>query len=202
MKTVDRRIAYRKILFAAIACVLLILMATLTLPFFYNEPALIDQSTQQSVRVQRIAKNVLILENQSASKESKAQAISEMQNGLPAFENTQASLQQTKNTDTHFLIAQSQPDFVSIDTAARSILSHGSGNVDPLQAQIVLDHERNYSLIMTQIGTLRQSHIQSSTTILSVVQIVLSTLILIGISVLYHLSAQIITQLKENNDDD
>jgi hypothetical protein len=185
------RKVYRLIAVACTLFVLVFLIGLLTLPFFYNEPDILIQPTQQSVRVQRIAKNVLILEQTTPSAEH-ASAISELQNGLPALESTQKQLQQVKNSDSLFIVNQSMPDFVSIDTAARSILAHASTEkVDPTQAQIVLNHERNYSLLMTQLSTLRQSHVTSSTTLLSYIEIILAVLAICGSVALYMLNYEL-----------
>jgi acetolactate synthase regulatory subunit len=183
MKRVFRRVVLGSTLFffAAVVC-------TLVLPFFFNSTDIINQTALQSVRAQRIAKDVLILAYRPVG--DHAQAISEMQNTMPVWESEQRTLQLIVNSDSHLLVNQSQPDFVAIDVATNKLLAHQTEKVDLTQVQIILDHERNYTLIMNQLSTLRQSHIQNSNIILFFVQMIVITFIIASIVVLFRLSYQ------------
>jgi hypothetical protein len=178
---------FRRVVLGCTLFVLAVLVCTLILPLSYNEPSIINQTALQSMRAQKLTKDVLVLAYRSGDH---AQAISEIQNTLPVWEAEQATLQTIANSDSHLLVTQSQPDFVAIDTATKKLLAHTSGDVDLTQVQIVLGHERNYTLLMGQLSTLRQSHIQSSNVILFVVQMVVTVLIIVAVIELFVLSKQ------------
>lgn len=172
-----KKINYRRIGFGCILFLLIALACAQILPIFFNEPDLINQTALQSTRVQRITKDALILAYRSSSEHS--QAISEMQDTLPALETEQVNLRTLTSSDTQLLVTQSQPDYAAIDTATRVLLAHPTGTIDFTQVEIIAKHERNYSLIMSQLAALRESKIQSSNLDFVVSQSVISVLIIV-----------------------
>ena len=122
----------------------------------------------QRTRVQAITKNVLILAYRPAIEHP--QAISELQNTLPRFEQTQrgllsgdVSLQLPTRVpeDITQLVLTTQSDFISIDTATKVILSNPH-NADLIQVAIVVEHEHNYALTMNTVNTAWQLRIDSA----------------------------------------
>jgi hypothetical protein len=129
-----------------------------------------NQSSMQRARVERIAKNALILARQP-TKDEASQAINEMQLVLPIWQQVQTGLQAGDSSlglpgrvpaNIQLLMIQAQPDYISILTAAKKVLAGRVQSPDPIQAQIILDHERGYYLIMSQVSQLWQDHIDSS----------------------------------------
>lgn len=166
-------------MFGVIMGVLVLLVITLTIPFYVNESDILYQTSLQSMRAQRMSKDVLILTYRPSI--STAQAISEIQNTLPVWEQEQSTLNATVGLDSRPLFVQSQPDYTSIDTALRSILAHAQQPIDRTQVQIVLDHEQHYTQTINQLSSLRQQHIQQSNILLAGVQIMLAVLVLAGV---------------------
>jgi hypothetical protein len=177
------RTVFRRIVFGGIIAALVLLLLTFTLPFFYNGSAIIEQTALQSMRAQRMAKDALIMTYRPVIEH--AQALSEIQNTLPLWENEQAVLNATVGLDSRPLFTQTQPDFTSMDTALTVIVAHAQAPIDRIQVQIVLDHEQEYTQTMNQLSVLRQQHIQQSNIVASWVQIVLAVLVLAAILALH-----------------
>lgn len=127
------------------------------------------QTGLQRTRVQSIAKNALILA--SRPEEEHTQAVSELQNILPRFEQAQVGLNKGDTSlqlpshvpdDIAALVVASQSDYGAIDTATRKLLVTADGHVDLLQVDIVITHERDYSLEMTAVASAWQSHIENA----------------------------------------
>jgi hypothetical protein len=126
-----------------------------TIPLTYQEAGIVNQIDAQAIRAQRIYSNALTLAYRP--QEEHAQAVSEIQNTLPAWEREQSELQGLRlNEDMRVLVVQAQPDFVSIDTAARKLIAHPE---DKIQVEIIAEHRRNYVLLMTQLSTLYSQRI-------------------------------------------
>jgi hypothetical protein len=192
MRTIFRRIAYAGALF-----LLLALAGTHFLPLIFNEPDIINQTALQSTRAQRIAKDAMILTYRPSSE--RAQAISELQNTLPVFEAQQTKLQTLTNSDLHLLVSQSQSDYTSLVTATKILLNQPDGTTNMTQLQIILDHERTYSLLMSQLASLRTAQIHANNVIFVAVQTVDIVLILVIGGVLFVLSKQTKGSKKEAN---
>lgn len=190
MRTIFRRIAFVGALF-----LLLALAGTHFLPLIFNEPDIISQTALQSTRAQRIAKDAVILTYRPNSE--RAQAVSELQNTLPAFESQQTKLQTVTNSDLHLLVSQSQSDYTSLVTATKILLDQPDGKVNMTQLQIILDHERNYSLLMSQLASLRAAQIHANNVIFVAVQTIDVALILVIGGVLFVLSKQTKLSKKE-----
>jgi len=183
---VRKRFAYRRIVFATAVLLLVILVGFQLLPLSYNESDIINQTDLQAMRAQRIAKDTLILEFIS-DVPTRAQAVSELQNSLPAWEHEQAYLQSARNPDIQTLLDQAQPDFIATDTAARQLLAHPN---DQTETVIILQHERNYSLLMNQVSSLVQERIQAFNSGLVVLQVAITVVIIVLVILLMVLSRQ------------
>lgn len=187
-----KTIIYLRIACVAAVLLLISLIAFQLLPLTYNESHLIGQVALQSTRAQRMAKDALILGYRPAS--AHVQAISELQNSLPAWEQQQAQMQRIHNADVQTLLNQALPDYVALDTAANKLLARPD---DLTQVQIILQHERNYSLLMNQISTLIQERIQAYNLELILIQSGIAALIMGVVVWLFALSRQPKTAKKE-----
>lgn len=160
--------SHKKTLIWGIFGILLIFffIAFAALPLFPNSTlGVIRIIARQRTLEQIIVKDVLILAYRPAP--DHVQAISEIQNALPTWEQVQTGLQKGDDSlgishnlppEIHLLLLQSQSDFTSIDTAAHQVLAHPS-KIDQTQLLIILQHERAYSLAMFQVSDLFESHI-------------------------------------------
>jgi hypothetical protein len=177
---------YRSIAFSLAMALFVFLIGFQILPLSYNESSIIDQTDLQAMRAQRIAKDALILSYRPNGEH--AQAISELQNTLPAWERQQAWLQQNvRNPDIQTLLDQAQPDYQALDTAARQLLAHPT---DQTQMVIILQHERNYSLLMNQISSLVQERAQAINSDLVIFQVAITVAIIVLVILLMVLSRQ------------
>jgi len=123
----------------------------------------------QRNRAQAIAKDVLILTYRPQAEHSTA--ISELQNIQPLWEKTEKGLLQgdsslslpvNKPDDVKQLIWQEQPDFLAMDTALKKVLQKPDAQIDPIQAQIILDHQPQYSLTLAGIHAAWQRRIDDA----------------------------------------
>lgn len=121
---------------------------------------------RQRTLEQLIAKDTLILAYRPT--DDHVQAISELQNTLPAWEKVELGLQNGDASlgispnlpgNIKLLLLQAQSDFTGIDASAHYILAHPDP-VDQTQLSIVLQHERAYSVTMFQVNTLFNDYIQ------------------------------------------
>lgn len=188
----DKSTTYRRIVFIVAITLLVVVIVCQILPLTFSESDLIGQSALQGMRAQKIAKDALTLEYRPEN--AHIQAISEIQNTLPVWEAEQKQLLNTHNNDMQTLLNQAQPDYTAIDTATTKLLMHPD---DLTQVQIILQHERNYSLLMSQVSMLIQARIESFNLDLIITQIVISTLIAATVIVLFVLSRQTKTAKKE-----
>jgi hypothetical protein len=149
---------------------LIILLAFEALPLMPNNTLNVFSTVAlQRTLGQRVAKNALVLAYRSYPDE-RAEAVSELQNVLPYWEKVQNGLQNGDPSlgiparlppDISLIVAQSQPDFAYMDTAAHKVLANPS-SVDPVQISIILQHDNAYFLAMVQITNLMQQNIQSA----------------------------------------
>lgn len=135
----------------------------------FSPDNLMNQVGLQRARSQRIAKDVLILSTHPTDDE-RAQAISEMQNMLPGWQQTQTGLQHGDTTlglphavpdNIQLILTQAQPDYNAMLVATKAILASPGKTVDPVQVNIILGHELNYYLAMSQVETLWQQQIDA-----------------------------------------
>jgi acetolactate synthase regulatory subunit len=150
------KLTFWRRLYLVISLILLGLLASYELiPLTYQESEIVNQIDSQAIRAQRIYSNALTLAYRP--QEEHAQSISEMQNTLPAWEGEQSALQSLRlNENMRVLVVQAQPDYVAIDTAARKLIAHPG---DKVQVEIIVEHRRNYVLLMTQLSTLYSQRI-------------------------------------------
>jgi hypothetical protein len=188
MEGAMQKINYRRVVLGCLLFLLVALIATQILPLFFDEPGLINQTAMQSTRAQRIAKDALVMAYRSSDEHS--QAVSEMQDTLPQLEAEQIQLRTLMSPDAQLLVTESQPDYAAIDTAAQMLLAHPTDPTDITQVTIILEHERNYALTMSQLAVLRQTKIQESNLVLVASQCVISLLIIVLVAVFFVLSRQ------------
>lgn len=133
------------------------------LPFFSGNDdfRILQQANLQLVRDEFMVKDLLILTYRPVS--SHPQAVGELQIVLPTFQQTQNGL---LNGDTSLglppnpspavrtAIGVTQSDYLSMVTAMKIILAHPDSAPDPIQVQIILQHERPYVTNMYQVVVL------------------------------------------------
>jgi hypothetical protein len=135
----------------------------------FSPTNLIDQIDLQRARSQRIAKDALILSTNPTDDE-RAQAISEMQNMLPGWQATQAGLRQGDRSlglprsvpeNIQLVAAGSQADYTAMLNATKIIVASPAKPPDPVQVDIILNHERGYFLALSQVEMLWQQQIDT-----------------------------------------
>jgi hypothetical protein len=102
----------------------------------------------QGGRSQRITKDILEMRYKV---DSRAEAVGELETMLPAWEADQARLSTGLSPAAKTLLDFTSTDYTDIDDATRKILLNPNKPVDPLQAQIVVDHEWQYYTSSVQI---------------------------------------------------
>lgn len=153
-----------------VACILLllVLIGFLALPIDNREFALVNQVGSQRTRAEIIVKDVQVLAYRPDSEH--AQAISQLQLTLPIWQQVQDAMVNGKGNrslgipanspgDVALQVAAAAPDYRAILVAAQTILAAKDGPVDPVQVDIIMQHERDYVLMMSQVSTLYQQHI-------------------------------------------
>jgi hypothetical protein len=181
----NKTIIYQRVALVVAVVLLLLLVGAQLLPLIYNVPSLVVQTTLQGTRAQRIAKDALVLEYRPAGEH--AQAINEIQNSLPIWEAQQTYLSTLQSSAVQTLMAQAQPDYLAIDTAARNLLAHTN---DTTQTNIIVQHERNYTLVMNQLSQLIQDRIQEFKVDVIIIQCVITVLELATVVGLFLLTRQ------------
>lgn len=131
--------------------------------------SIIHKVNLQGALAERIDKDALILAYRPETEH--AQAISELQVTLPAFEKIQAGLQggdtslnlpMRRPQDVQLLLLQSQSDYIALDAAAKTILAHTDSPVDPDQIAIIQQHERPYFVTMGTVAKTWEGHIEDN----------------------------------------
>lgn len=121
-----------------------------------------QQANFQLARNEFIAKDVLILEYKPANR---SQAIGELQTVMPSFQQVQKGLLNGDITlglpanppdNVQAALALTQSDYLAIVTAVNHLISQPDSNPDPVQVNIVLQHERFYVTEMYQVISLLQ----------------------------------------------
>jgi hypothetical protein len=134
---------------------------------FGSGTEIMSQVGVQRMRVERLAKDVLVLANHPTLP-AQAQATSEIQDTLPIWQKTQVGLQagdaslglpQTGDSGIIAMVSLAQIDFLPILVALQKLLR--GPPIDPTHIQIVLSHENGYLVTMTQVNSLWQTHIDS-----------------------------------------
>jgi len=166
-----------------ISCIVLVLLLIgfESVPLYRDDTLMTSQVQQQGAISQRIAKDVLLMEY---IPDRRADALNELQNVVPNFENGQKVVSTLPPSMQSFLMA-TNPDFQDIDTAARKILSAPNASTNSLQVAIILDHERNYYLSVSQTVAALKSNAVNRKVSLFVIETIICVLLLIaGISFL------------------
>jgi hypothetical protein len=151
----------------------------------HDTMSVIHLIARQRTIAQLVVKDTLILAYRPA--DDHVQAISELQNALPAWEKVELGLQNGDTSlgispnlpgDIKLLLLQAQSDFTSIDTSAHYILAHPDP-IDQTQLSIVLQHERAYSLTMFQVSNLFDDYIHGMSTVYFGIEVAISVGLLI-----------------------
>lgn len=167
---------------------------------------IMEQTGLQRTRAQNIAKDVLILAYRPA--DARPQAVSELQNILPRFEQTQTGLQNGNTTlqlPAHVpdniaqLLIAAQSDYISIDSATKLILAHTDKPVDAIQLAIILNHEHGYALAMTQVDMAWKQHIDNAFAQIFWIEIGLNALLIVLNAPLYYFVSRRIIPHTHNN---
>jgi hypothetical protein len=133
--------------------IFLLFLVTLALFSVVIRPYDIIQSANtQRVRGQLIAKDALILES-SSNTSVWPQAISELQDTSPLWHQEEAYLLSLHTSNINAVMVAGNADYIAINQALAIILAHRAP-ADPVQVAIILQHERAYSIEMSQVATL------------------------------------------------
>lgn len=167
-----------RIIFVARVVLLILLFAFFLSPLL-RLPVLttLNNMSLQRIRCERIAKNALIL--QYRPEEEHPQAIAELQNMLPGWQQEQTDLKSFPDNQVNLLLLQSQADYTSITSALTNILATPSKPVDSTQVKIILSHESAYFVVSGQMQMLMQQ-----TVITTSIQVVVVELIIVILSVI------------------
>ena len=186
---------YHWIGYVATVLLLALLAGFITLTIHGNSTTNILNATgSQRMRMERLAKDVLLLENVKASP-ARAQAVSELQNTLPVWEETQDGLAYGDSTlglptqipsTVAYQVLLANADYVPMRKALAAIAAHLDAP-DPVQVQVVLIHEYPYFLTMSQVNALWSQEIDDQTTQVSWIKFALLTLILLVVSVDFYI---------------
>ncbi len=158
---------YKWLSFLVIEVMLLVLVGFCSVWVAFGSSAgVMFQAGAQRMRVERVAKDVLILAYHPTGL-TQAQAMSEIQDTIPPWQQVQAGLMTGDSTlglpahppsDIEALMVFSQTDYVPIEVALSSIVKHPTP-LDPVQVQIILSHENEYLNTMSRVNLAWQSHI-------------------------------------------
>lgn len=141
----------RLILISTIVIVLLLGLFASTPLYSSSTPNLLALVTAQEWASQRITKDVLLMQGSTTQR---AEAVNELQIELRYWEQNQSQLKGSfLPPSIDVLFAGSNIDFLAIDTAAQRIVAHPNVPADPIEKQIILDHERSFFLTETQIAS-------------------------------------------------
>lgn len=123
---------------------LIVIVALAYLPVYEQSSSVLDRAELQRTRVERIAKDALILAYRPVNEH--VQAVSELQTTQLIWAQEQSFLSNIHNAEMQQLMMQTQPDYMSISVALNVILAHTDKKIDPIQLNIILMHERPYLL--------------------------------------------------------
>lgn len=142
----------------------------------------ISQASQQGALTERIAKDVLVMQYQP---DRRADAVNELQTTLPRFESNQATLNATLPPSTLSILTSTVADYTDIDTATKKILATPDRSADPVQVQIIQDHERDYFLSTSQIANVLKVQASGRAVwLFGIQQVINGLLLVIGVAFL------------------
>lgn len=140
----EKILKFIRILLIFIILITVLIVGYETLIMINPESLYAPVSTQEWA-CQKIAKDALLI--QYGSGDEKSNAVNELQNVLPYFEQTQQKIMAAnKSPNLTELVKSGQPSYLSIDTAAKKMLNQP----DKIQLQIITDNEREFFLTQTQ----------------------------------------------------
>lgn len=161
----------------------LVILETLPLLSGQDDLIIMQQANFQLARDEFISKDVMVLAYRPLSYHS--QAVNELQTVLPQFQQVQTGLLKGDVTlglpghppdSARAALLVSQSDYLAITTAVQHLLAHPDSNSpDPIQVEIVLQHERLYVNEMYQVITLLQQDAEARK-----VQLILIKLTVVG----------------------
>lgn len=134
-----------------VALFLLFLVALALFSVIVRPYDIIQATNTQRVRGQLIAKDALILASNNTS--AWPQAISELQDVEPLWQQEETYLLSLHTTNIKTAMVAVNADYTAMNQAIVTILAR-RGPADPLQVAIILQHERPFSVEMSQIATL------------------------------------------------
>ena len=147
----------------------LVILDILPLLSGQDDLIIMQQANFQLARDEFISKDVMVLDYRPISYHS--QAINELQTILPQFQQVQAGLMYgdvslglpaNPPDGVRAALQNSQSDYLAIVTAVQHLLAHpDANNPDPIQVEIVLQHERLYVNGMYQVITLLQQNAEA-----------------------------------------
>jgi hypothetical protein len=159
----------------------LVILEILPLLSGSDDLIVMQQANFQLARNEFIAKDVLILEYKP---NNRSQAISELQTVMPTFQQVQKGflsgditlgLPSNPPDNVRAALLASQSDYLAIVTAVNHLTAQTDSNPDPIQVNIVLQHERFYVTEMYQVITLLQQDAEARK-----VQLILIKLAVVG----------------------
>jgi hypothetical protein len=171
---------------------LLNLFAVTVQPYDY-----INTATKQMTRSQAMVKDVLILSyRRDHQDDAYTNAASELQGIFPIFQQEETRLQGIQRSDLKTMISAINSDYSPMVSALKTILPHVSQPIDPLQLDIILQHEHSYLISMNQIIMLMLQDLDSinqeiftlSTVMLAIIMIL--TVVNVIIMVIHARNAQ------------
>lgn len=185
----------KRIILIARVVLVLILLLLLLLPIIKAPSNALRNASLQQARVERIAKDVLILEYRPTSEHS--QAVSELQDTLPVWQQEQTSLATFNDAQVQLLLLQSQSDYTPMTAALQKILATPTSQIDPVQVSIILQHEHDYAVTLNQIAMLIQQDSTSVTT-----QFFVFSLSALALSIILAIVNQIIARKEQPDGSD
>lgn len=147
----------QKIIFIVRIILLIGLFAFFLTPLFKQPLVTLNNASLQRARSERIAKDAMILQYRPASEWP--QAISELQDTLPLWQQEQTSLAGFPDSQVQLLVLQSNGDYTAMTQATQNILDNSGKSMDPIQTSIIIAHEHNYEVTINQAYTLIQQDI-------------------------------------------
>jgi hypothetical protein len=150
-----------------------------------NDLTVIQQVNLQLARHEYLVKDVYLLTRRDDT--TQAQAISELQIQEPQFERTQQALMDgdaalglpPASPAVKSALIQAQGDYLAIVTAIKTILKTPGKSPDPIQVEIVSQHDRRYIAAMYPAVALMQQDAQTR-----LIQLLVLKMSLIGVVVL------------------
>jgi len=154
----------------------------------------LQQANLQIVRVQLLAKDVLVLAYRPDL--YRTQAVNELQTVLPSFRSVQPALLNgnpslglpgNPSDSVQAFLSIGQSDYTAIVAAVDNILLHPGNSPDIVQVNIVLQHERAYTTAMYQVAALLQGEAEVRKMQLFIIKIALTGVIALLVVLKYLL---------------